>query len=73
MQNGGMASGLAMNTLQSAKAALAAAIFGPWQNVSGSILASWWRRRPVPPEPESVVRDRVETPVPAPNPSTKPE
>jgi BASS family bile acid:Na+ symporter len=47
MQNGGMASGLAMNTLQSSKAALAAAIFGPWQNVSGSILASWWRRRQV--------------------------
>jgi BASS family bile acid:Na+ symporter len=47
MQNGGMASGLAMNTLHSAKAALAAAIFGPWQNISGSILASWWRRRPV--------------------------
>jgi BASS family bile acid:Na+ symporter len=50
MQNGGMASGLAMNTLHSAKAALAAAIFGPWQNVSGSILASWWRRRPAPAE-----------------------
>lgn len=47
MQNGGLASGLAMNTLQSAKAALAAAIFGPWMNVSGSILASYWRRRPV--------------------------
>lgn len=47
MQNGGMASGLAINTLQSSKAALAAAIFGPWQNVSGSILASWWRKRPV--------------------------
>jgi BASS family bile acid:Na+ symporter len=45
MQNGGMASGLAMNTLQSSKAALAAAIFGPWQNISGSILATWWRRR----------------------------
>jgi len=46
MQNGGMASGLAMNTLHSAKAALAPAIFGPWQNVSGSILASYWRKRP---------------------------
>jgi len=45
MQNGGMATGLAMNTLESAKAALAPAIFGPWQNVSGSILATWWRRR----------------------------
>jgi len=52
MQNGGMASGLAMNTLQSAQAALAAAIFGPWQNVSGSILATWWRRRPVGPDAE---------------------
>ncbi|HOW68219.1 MAG TPA: bile acid:sodium symporter family protein [Candidatus Paceibacterota bacterium] len=48
MQNGGMASGLAMNTLQSAKAALAPAVFGPWQNVSGSILATWWRGRPAP-------------------------
>lgn len=48
MQNGGMASGLAMNTLQSAKAALAPAIFGPWMNVSGSILASYWRKRPAP-------------------------
>lgn len=46
MQNGGMASGLAMTTLASSKAALAAAIFGPWQNVSGSLLASWWRKRP---------------------------
>lgn len=47
MQNGGMASGLAMNTLASAKAGLAAAIFGPWQNISGSILASWWRKSAV--------------------------
>jgi BASS family bile acid:Na+ symporter len=53
MQNGGMASGLAMNTLHSAKAALAPAIFGPWQNVSGSILATWWRRRPAPAKEEA--------------------
>lgn len=45
MQNGGMASGIAMEILKSAKAALAPAIFGPWMNISGSILASWWRRR----------------------------
>ena len=51
MQNGGMASGLAMKVLNSANAALAPAIFGPWMNVSGSILASWWRRRPLPPGP----------------------
>ena len=47
MQNGGMASGLAMAVLKSADAALAPAIFGPWMNISGSLLASWWRRRPV--------------------------
>jgi len=47
MQNGGMASGLAMSVLKSADAALAPAIFGPWMNISGSILASWWRKRPV--------------------------
>jgi BASS family bile acid:Na+ symporter len=46
MQNGGMATGIAMEVLQSAKAALAPAIFGPWMNISGSVLASWWRRRP---------------------------
>jgi len=46
MQNGGMASGIAMDVLKSAKAALAPAIFGPWMNISGSVLASWWRRRP---------------------------
>jgi BASS family bile acid:Na+ symporter len=48
MQNGGMATGLAMSVLKSADAALAPAIFGTWMNISGSILASWWRRRPVP-------------------------
>ena len=35
MQNGGMASALAMNVLKSPQAALASAIFGPWQNISG--------------------------------------
>jgi BASS family bile acid:Na+ symporter len=47
MQNGGMASGLAMNVIKSSAAALAPAFFGPWQNVSGSILATWWHRKPV--------------------------
>ena len=49
MQNGGMASGLAMGVLKSADAALAPAIFGPWMNISGSVLASWWRKRPFSP------------------------
>lgn len=35
-----------MNVLHSSQAALAGAVFGPWMNVSGSMLASWWRRRP---------------------------
>jgi len=54
MQNGGMASGLAMGVLNSAPAALAPAIFGPWQNISGSILATWWHRRLPPPDPTGV-------------------
>ncbi len=47
LQNGGMATGLAINVLKSAETALAPAIFGPWMNISGSVLASWWRRKPV--------------------------
>ncbi len=47
MQNGGMASGLAMDVLKSSGAALAPAIFGPWMNISGSVLATWWHRKPV--------------------------
>lgn len=47
MQNGGMASGIAMEVLKSASAAMAPAIFGPWMNISGSVLANWWRRKPV--------------------------
>lgn len=45
MQNSGMASALALNTLGSASAGLAPAIFGPWMNVSGSVLATFWRRK----------------------------
>jgi len=47
MQNGGMATGLAMTVLNSTKSALAPAIFGPWQNVSGSILANYWQRKKI--------------------------
>ena len=48
LQNGGMASGLAVNVLASTDAALPPAIFGPWMNISGSILASWWSDRATP-------------------------
>lgn len=45
MQNSGMGSALAINVLKSSDAALASAIFGPWMNISGSVLASYWRKR----------------------------
>jgi BASS family bile acid:Na+ symporter len=44
LQNGGMATGLAFNVLNSPAAALAAATFGPWSALTSSALASWWRR-----------------------------
>lgn len=47
LQNGGMASALAMNVLKSTEAALAPAIFGPWMNISGSVLATWWHGKPI--------------------------
>ncbi len=47
LQNGGMASGLAMNVLQSAQAALASAVYGPMMNIAGSIVATYWHRKPV--------------------------
>lgn len=46
MQNAGMASGLAKEMGKMATVGLAPAIFGPLMNVTGSILASWWHRRP---------------------------
>jgi bile acid:Na+ symporter, BASS family len=47
LQNGGMASGLAGAMGKLATLGLAAAVFSPWMNISGSILANIWRRRPV--------------------------
>lgn len=47
LQNGGMASGLAGGMGKLATVGLAAAIFSPWMNISGSLLANYWKRRPV--------------------------
>ncbi|MSU57023.1 MAG: hypothetical protein EXS35_02375 [Pedosphaera sp.] len=47
LQNGGMASGLAGKMGMLGTLGLAAATFSPWMNVSGSILANYWRKRPV--------------------------
>ena len=43
LQNGGMASGLAGVMGKLATLGLAAAVFSPWMNVSGSLLANYWR------------------------------
>lgn len=47
MQNGGVATGLALQMGKVATVGLASAIFGPLQNVTGSALANWFRKRPV--------------------------
>lgn len=47
LQNGGMASGLASAMGKLGTVGLAAAIFIPWMNISGSVLANYWCKRPV--------------------------
>ncbi len=46
LQNGGMASGLAGAMGKLATVGLGPAVFSPWMNISGSLLANYWRRRP---------------------------
>jgi len=46
LQNGGMATALAASLNQLATMGLAAAVFNPWMNFSGSVLANYWGRRP---------------------------
>jgi BASS family bile acid:Na+ symporter len=43
MQNGGLASGIALEMGKVATIGLAPAVFGPMMNVTGSSLATWWR------------------------------
>jgi BASS family bile acid:Na+ symporter len=47
LQNGGMASGLAGSMGKLGTVGLPAAVFSPWMNISGSILANYWRWQPV--------------------------
>ncbi len=47
MQNGGMATGLAIDVLNSHVAALPPNLFGTWMNISGSMLANYWKQRRV--------------------------
>ncbi len=46
MQNAGLASGIAKEMGKIATMGLAAAVFGPLMNITGSMLASWWHNRP---------------------------
>ncbi|MFI4875751.1 MAG: bile acid:sodium symporter family protein, partial [Blastopirellula sp. JB062] len=50
IQNGGMATGLAINVLGSPVIALGSAVYGPWSAISSSILATYWRSQPLPDE-----------------------
>ncbi len=47
MQNGGLASGIAKEMGKIATVGLAPAVFGPLMNVTGSILASYWHKKPI--------------------------
>lgn len=46
MQNGGMATGLAAAMGKLGTTGLAAIVFSPWMNISGSLLANYWRTHP---------------------------
>ncbi|WP_246343700.1 bile acid:sodium symporter family protein [Adhaeribacter radiodurans] len=54
MQNGGLASGLAKEMGKAATIGLAPAVFGPLMNITGSILASYWHRKPPRDEEETL-------------------
>lgn len=60
MQNGGLASGLAMQMGKIATVGLAPAIFGPLMNITGSTLANWWRNKSTEPaEPQILIEDHA--------------
>ena len=46
LQNGGMASGIAGSLGKLGTVGLPAAVVSPWMNISGSILANYWRKHP---------------------------
>jgi BASS family bile acid:Na+ symporter len=60
MQNGGLASGIAKGMGKMATVGLAPAIFGPLMNITGSILASYWHRKP-PVESEAALEATAQT------------
>ena len=63
MQNGGLASGIALQMGKVATIGLAPAVFGPMMNITGSSLATWWRRSEEAKETEAASPDMVSPPV----------
>ncbi len=65
LQNGGLASGIALEMGKVATVGLAPAVFGPMMNITGSSLATWWRGRnpdenlDVPVNPKAQTRDEL--------------
>lgn len=51
MQNSGMAAGLALSVFKSPLAAVPGVVYSSWHNITGALLASWWRRHPPADEP----------------------
>jgi BASS family bile acid:Na+ symporter len=47
MQNGGLASGLALTMGKLSTVGLAPAVFGPLMNITGSALATWWKGKTI--------------------------
>jgi BASS family bile acid:Na+ symporter len=47
MQNGGLASGIALQMGKIATVGLASVIAVPWMTISGSMLSNWWRSREI--------------------------
>lgn len=62
MQNGGMATGLAASMNMIGTAGLAAAVFSPLGNITGSLLANYWSRRPPTGSSESVTVEQADEP-----------
>lgn len=59
LQNGGLASGLALQMGKVATVGLAPAIFGPLMNITGSSLATWWRSKPPKDSPPEINTDEM--------------
>ena len=59
MQNAGLASGIANSLGKIATMGLAPAVFGPLMNITGSILASYWHKKP-PAAQEKYLRKELE-------------